>query len=50
MKFKEISRLDNYLEHLQRVQKVSRTWNFKLSTISEALQKLNEARAIRLGS
>jgi hypothetical protein len=36
--------LEGNLEHLRRIQDVDRTWNFSLTTIAHALQKVNEDR------
>ena len=36
--------LEGNLEHLRRIQGVDRTWNFSLTTIAHALQKVNQDR------
>ena len=42
IKQKDVTKMTAYLPHLQRVQKVDRTWNFCPKTIHAALMGINE--------
>ena len=47
IKYKDVRKLQVYLPHLRRIQRVHRTWNFSLSLIDQVLQQLNQVRVFR---
>lgn len=45
---KDVKKLQVYLPHLKRIQRVHRTWNFSLSLIDQVLQQLNQVRVVQI--
>ena len=43
MKCKDKVKLQIYVEHLRRIQKVDKTWNFSATAIAAALRSVNQA-------
>lgn len=48
IKSKDVKKLEVYLPHLKRIQRVHRTWNFSLSLIDQVLQQLNQVRVVQI--